>query len=380
MSLYESTPRLDLPSLPNFKQLSKTVWRVLGLNPGKFTLQGTNTYIVGSGKRKILIDCGDGQPDYLPLLMHSLKSIDPDAYISDILISHCHTDHCGGLKDILSSEINRPPLDTSSSFISSRQYQQQQFINIHKYPLDTDKGWYKVFWESLKELPDDTTFSDLKDNQVFTLRNEKDKDSPPLHIRVMHTPGHAKDHCAFYLEEEDILFTGDCILGHGSVAFEDLHDYMKSLQRMEKLQPARLFPGHGDVVEDSIQKIHQYIAARRVKENQILDILRQDVRVHWTPIELVEFMSSNGSHSSSSHSQSSRKREYSEPLAAVAVRNVGLHLIKLYFDGKVELTNLADYRKRHGKDLDPYHSENVYTIMNEKWRYIDTNEHNNSKL
>ena len=40
MTLYSSTPRDDLPVLPNFAQLSEGVWRVMGLNPGKFTLQG----------------------------------------------------------------------------------------------------------------------------------------------------------------------------------------------------------------------------------------------------------------------------------------------------------------------------------------------------
>jgi hypothetical protein len=45
MTLYESTPRDDLPILPNFSQLSERVWRVMGLNPGKFTLQGKNSRI-----------------------------------------------------------------------------------------------------------------------------------------------------------------------------------------------------------------------------------------------------------------------------------------------------------------------------------------------
>lgn len=44
MSFYESTPRSDLPELPNFTQLTDRVWRVMGLNPGKFTLQG-NKYL-----------------------------------------------------------------------------------------------------------------------------------------------------------------------------------------------------------------------------------------------------------------------------------------------------------------------------------------------
>ena len=34
-----------LVALPSFTQLSKQVWRVLGLNPGKFTLQGIYIHI-----------------------------------------------------------------------------------------------------------------------------------------------------------------------------------------------------------------------------------------------------------------------------------------------------------------------------------------------
>jgi ribonuclease BN (tRNA processing enzyme) len=54
---------------------------------------GTNTYLIGLGDRKILLDVGEGDPAYLQLLQQCLKDISPTAYISDILISHCHHDH-----------------------------------------------------------------------------------------------------------------------------------------------------------------------------------------------------------------------------------------------------------------------------------------------
>lgn len=80
---------------------------------------------------------------------------------------------------------------------------------------------------------------------------------------------------SFYLDEENSLFSGDCILGETSAEFEDLHDYMNSLRRILSLKPSVIYPGHGPLVRDGVSRIEQYIEHRNKRNNQILQALKQ---------------------------------------------------------------------------------------------------------
>ncbi|KAI8072608.1 beta-lactamase-like protein [Gongronella butleri] len=327
----------NLPELPEFQQLSDRVWRVMGLNPSNFCLQGTNTYLVGLGPRKLLIDCGEGEPDYLPLLQRSLKSLAPDAYISDILLTHCHHDHWKGLPDIMASSLNDPVLP----------------IRVHKYPLDKSSEDHHFHMEF---FPENVELQDLRDHQVFHLDNDMDLDEDDdegnscrtTTVHVVFTPGHASDHCCFWLEEENVMFTGDCILGHGFVVFTELSDYMQSLHVLEKLAPAKLFPGHGAVVDDALPRVRQHIQHHQQRESQILEIIQHQRPAHggaWTAIDIAFTLYGEDMPTS---------------MQPVVVRGIALYLIKLQKDGLARML-----------DGSAFDSGKLYEMMYKEWSYVD---------
>ncbi len=92
---------------------------------------------------------------------------------------------------------------------------------------------------------------------------------------AVHTPGHAPDHVCFWYEESRTLFSGDLIAGEGSIMVAppegNLAHYMASLEKVRKLSPSRILPGHGP--EAGAAKIEEYIAHREEREAQVVAAL-----------------------------------------------------------------------------------------------------------
>ena len=60
-------------------------------------------------------------------------------------------------------------------------------------------------------------------------------------LKYVRLVGHAENHAAFVLEEEQSIFSGDHVLGFGTTVVSDLHDYMVSLHLLLDEVPNRLY-------------------------------------------------------------------------------------------------------------------------------------------
>ena len=100
------------------------------------------------------------------------------------------------------------------------------------------------------------------------------------------TPGHTSDHFAYVLRD-DVAFTGDAVLGEGSVYIAGhLAEYLDALRGLRSRGLDLLCPGHGPVVEDPDAKLAEYVAHRLDRERRLLAALERGLR---TVDEILDF-------------------------------------------------------------------------------------------
>jgi glyoxylase-like metal-dependent hydrolase (beta-lactamase superfamily II) len=204
-------------------------------NPSPMTGAGNNTYLVAGDGSAALIDAGVGELRHLDELAAAL--IAQNARLDAVLVTHGHADHAAGAPSIAAAH-------PSAMF--------------RKLPWPDEDPRYGVAWQP------------LRDGDVVRAGNDT--------LTVLHTPGHSPDHVAFWHEPSRTIFTGDLVALHSSVMIHwsrggDLGQYLASLERLLALDPLRLLPAHGAVIDDPRAVLQGYLAHRRHREQQVVAAL-----------------------------------------------------------------------------------------------------------
>ena len=100
-------------------------------------------------------------------------------------------------------------------------------------------------------------------------------------LEFIHTPGHTMGSLCVLYREPGILFTGDTILGTGSVVVSpddgDMGAYLDSLESLLGYGPRMICPGHGPAIDDPMDRVRWLIDHRLARERQILGLLEQGI-------------------------------------------------------------------------------------------------------
>ncbi|QTN18789.1 MBL fold metallo-hydrolase [Brevundimonas sp. AJA228-03] len=226
-------------------QVSPLIQRVICNNPGPFTFTGTGTYIVGHsrpGSSVAVIDPGPLDAAHLDALTQAVAG----RTVSHILVTHTHRDH---------SPLARPFAGRlGAPILAARPPAQDTHASG---PLDEE--------EDAAFSPDTVlTGGEAIAGEGWTLR-------------ALFTPGHASNHMAFALEDENALFCGDHVMGWSTTVVAppdgDMGDYMRSLERVIAADFSTLWPTHGAPVTEPAPFLAAYRQHRLDREAQIMSRL-----------------------------------------------------------------------------------------------------------
>lgn len=223
-------------------QVSPLIQRVIADNPGPFTFTGTGTYIVGrpeAGAEVAVIDPGPLDDVHLKALMAAVEG----RHVSHVLVTHTHRDHAP-----LSRAFAQR---TGAKILAARPPAQETHASG---PLDEEED------------------GDFSPDVVLSGGEVIEGDG--WTIEAIFTPGHASNHMAFALREENALFSGDHVMGWSTTVVAppdgDMRDYMDSLERVIARDFSMIWPTHGPPITEVAPFLSAYRAHRLEREAQIL--------------------------------------------------------------------------------------------------------------
>jgi len=161
--------------------VSPLIRRVIANNPGPFTFTGTGTYIVGRGEPGAgvaVIDPGPPDKDHLAALLAAVEG----QTVSHVLVTHPHRDH---------APLARPFADLVGAPI-----------------LAAAPPTRTIHASATLDEEEDESFS-----PDIVLAGGERLEGDGWTLEALATPGHASNHMAFVLAEENALFSGDHVMG-----------------------------------------------------------------------------------------------------------------------------------------------------------------------
>ena len=191
----------------------------------------SNIFVI-SGKKPSVIDTGTGMNK--ELVLSQIANYLELSSISQIILTHEHFDHSGGVKQIFEASKNRAT------------------IIAHKSAAQKIEKGESMFARLLGgTMPKITVDEKLSGGEILQIGD--------IDYTVISTPGHTPGCICLYNKETETLFSGDTVFANGSYGRTDLpggnsSELKQSIKQLSTLKINRLYPGHEMFVEENADR------------------------------------------------------------------------------------------------------------------------------
>jgi glyoxylase-like metal-dependent hydrolase (beta-lactamase superfamily II) len=191
----------------------------------------SNIYII-NGKIPTIIDCGTGL--YKEYVTKKINEIIDIASIKQIIITHEHYDHCGGVKKLFEMIGKKPKIIAH--------------INASKKIEKGNSLFAQMLGGKMPKIQIDIKL----ENEIFIKIGDND-------FKVLYTPGHSPGSICLYDKKTKSLISGDTIFSYGSFGRYDFpggsyNKLKNSIKRISLLDIKNIYPGHDLFIEKNGNK------------------------------------------------------------------------------------------------------------------------------
>ena len=266
-------------------EISENLYRIT--LPMPFRLRHVHAYALTSGPDVCLFDTGMYMPGAFERLEKDLASIGWSVRnITEIYLSHVHTDHCG-MTGIIQDESKARVYLSRKAHLAHEHFQQglrliEQaglFYSRQGVPADDVRAIIEEIEDMRTRIPDFAITGFVGESEVRTFGGRS--------FEVVYTPGHADGHVCFFFRDEGLLLAGDHILPYIPPSlspniydeeFQPLASYLASLAAIEKLPVACAHPGHGTSFSGVYERISEIREHHTIKKDFLLGIVNNKPR------------------------------------------------------------------------------------------------------